>query len=81
LQSNDLNAWLIRCLILSILERQKEAIASYDKAIEFKPDYAKAFYNRALCHSLMGNLEMALADLTTAFHLNPEPDRQLATTD
>ena len=29
----------------------------------------------------MGNLEIALADLTIAFRLNPEHDRQLATTD
>jgi tetratricopeptide (TPR) repeat protein len=54
---------------------------SYDKAIEFKPDKHVAFYNRACCHSLMGNLEMALADLTTSFRLDPEEYRQLATTD
>ena len=63
------------------LKAYEEAIASYEKAIEFKPDDANAFYNRACCHSLMGNLALALEDLTIAFRLDPEEYRQLATTD
>lgn len=54
---------------------------SYDKAIALNPNYDTASYNRACCHSLMGNLEMALADLTTSFRLDPEESRQIATTD
>jgi tetratricopeptide (TPR) repeat protein len=74
-------AWYGRGISLAALAHRKEAIASYEKAIEFKPDDATAFYNRACCHSLMGNLEMALEDLTTSFRLDPEKYRQLATTD
>ena len=74
-------AWNIRGISLDDLGRNEEAIASYDKAIEFKPDKHEAFYNRACCHSLMGNLDLALKDLTIAFRLGPEHYRQLATTD
>jgi tetratricopeptide (TPR) repeat protein len=66
---------------LANLGRREEAIDSYNKAIALNPNLANAFYNRACCHSLMGNLEMALEDLTIAFRLNPEHYRQLATTD
>ncbi len=68
-------------LLSSNLYRKEEAIASYDEAIEIKPDKHGAFYSRARCHSLMGSLELALEDLTIAFRLNPEHYRQLATTD
>ena len=72
---------MMALLISFALSRREETIASYDKAIEFKPDFHAAFYNRACCHSLMGNLDLALEDLTIAFRLDPEHYRQLATTD
>ena len=80
-KSSDHEAWSNRGFPLDALGRKEEAIASFDKAIEFKPDDHEAFYNRTCCHSLMGNLDLALEDLAIAFHLNPEHYRQLATTD
>ena len=34
---------------LDELQRYSEAIASYDKALEIKPDKDEAWYNRGIC--------------------------------
>ena len=39
------------------LNRPVEALASYDKAIALKPDYAEAYWNQSLCLLLMGRFE------------------------
>jgi tetratricopeptide (TPR) repeat protein len=65
---------------LSNLNRYEEAIASYDKAIEYKPDDNIVWYNRACVHALAGEINLAFADLTEAFRLNPEESRKLAAT-
>jgi tetratricopeptide (TPR) repeat protein len=66
---------------LSNLTRYEEAIASYDKAIEYKPDDNIAWYNRAYVLALKGEINLAFADLTEAFRLNPEESRKLAIAD
>ncbi len=63
------------------LGRYEAAIESYDQAIQHKPDYENAFYNRACAHSLSQNPEAALQDLATAIRLAPEHYRKLAQTD
>src|SRR5262249_31807273 len=42
------------------LKRLAEALASYDKAIALKPDYAGAHWNQSLCLLLMGHFEQGL---------------------
>ena len=39
---------------LGDLKRPAEALASYDKAIALKPDYAEAYWNQSLCLLLTG---------------------------
>lgn len=64
--------------LLDTLERyeqlgsSQEAIASYDKAVEIKPDYHQAWYNRAIAYTHLNNIELALQNLQTAINLNPE---------
>ncbi len=81
IKSDYYYVWSKRGDVFASFNQHEEAIDSYGKAIEFKPDKHKAFYNRACCRSIMGNLELALEDLAIVFRLAPEEYRQLVTTD
>ena len=72
-KSADHKAWSNRGFSLDALGRKEEAIGSFDKASEIKPD--DALYDRACCRSLMGNLELALEDLTIALRSVMVDDR------
>ena len=50
----------------------KEAIASYDKALEFKPDYHYAWNNRGLAQDDLGKLEEAIASYDKALEIKPD---------
>lgn len=52
-------------------EDLQKALASYDKAIKVKPDYAKALFERGNTHFLLGDLDKALDDLKQAAQLDP----------
>jgi len=39
--------------------RDPQAIASFDKALELKPDYASAYYNKASCYALQSQVDLA----------------------
>lgn len=49
-----------------------EAIASYDKALEIKPDLHQAWYNKAECYALIEEVNLAIENLQHAIQLNPE---------
>ncbi len=48
----------------------KRAIADYDKAIQLKPDYVEAYYNRGLAY--VGDPGRAIADYDKAIQLRPD---------
>jgi serine/threonine protein kinase/tetratricopeptide (TPR) repeat protein len=50
------------------------AIAAYDQAIKFDPNYSTAYYNRGLAQANAGNPAQAVQDYTKAIAL--EPDNQ-----
>ena len=52
--------------------RLEEAIASYDKALEFKPDYDDAWYNRSNVLHQLGRLEEARASHNKAREIKPD---------
>jgi tetratricopeptide (TPR) repeat protein len=54
------------------LKSSEEAIASYDQAIELKPDYASAWNNRGIALSSLGELEQAIASFDKAIELQPD---------
>src|SRR5262249_25754790 len=54
--------------VLKDLKRLDEALASYDKAIALKPEYAEAFVGRALCRLLCGRYEAGWNDYEWRWH-------------
>ncbi len=61
--------------------RLEEAVASYDKAVEIKPDFHQAWYNKACYYALQNNIEQAIENLQIAINLNPEKYQKMAKTD
>src|SRR5262249_28341355 len=57
---------------LTELKRFDEALASYDKAIALKPDYAEAFSNRGTALKDLKRLDEALASYDKAIALKPD---------
>ena len=53
------------------LGRDRDALKSFDKAIAVNPNYAKAYYNRALCYALQRENDLALENLQQAVRLEP----------
>ena len=47
------------------------ALAEFSLAIELDPNYARAYFNRGLTHSALGNLGSSLSDLRRAQGLKP----------
>ena len=72
-KSSDHEAWSNRGFSLSALGRKEEAIGSFDKASEIKPD--DALYDRACFTALWKHLELALEDLTIALRSVMVDDR------
>ena len=58
--------------VLKELNRAEDALASYDKAIEFKPDYLDAYSNRGLVLKELENLEDSLASFEKAIDFDPK---------
>ena len=47
------------------------ALADYNRALQLDPEYALAYYGRALVHEALGNQEQAFADYDQAIQLEP----------
>jgi tetratricopeptide (TPR) repeat protein len=54
------------------LGRYEEAIASYDRAVDIKPNYGKALANRGDTYRRLGQHELAIADFNRAIELKPD---------
>ncbi|WP_196515781.1 tetratricopeptide repeat protein [Nostoc sp. WHI] len=65
-------AWKIRAIVLESLKRYEEAVASYDKAIEFKPDNNSAWYNRGNALVYLERYEEAVASYDKAIEFKPD---------
>ena len=50
----------------------QNAIESFDRAIELKPDYAEVFYNRGLAYIKLGKYTKAIDDFTQVTLLNSD---------
>ena len=54
------------------LERYEDAIASYDKALEVKPDNHEAWYNRGVALSALGRNDDAITSYDKALEVKPD---------
>jgi tetratricopeptide (TPR) repeat protein len=59
-------------LLYSFAEQYAKAIASYDKALEFKPDDHEAWYYRGNTLRNLGRLEDAIASYDKALEIKPD---------
>ena len=64
-----LNLIAIVVLLIGKKARIDRAIADYDKAIELKPDFVKAHYNRGIAYIKKGNFDRAIVGNTKAIEL------------
>ena len=53
------------------------AISAYTKAIELKPEFGEAYYNRGYLYLKLGNREAGIADLSKAGELGIVPSYNL----
>jgi tetratricopeptide (TPR) repeat protein len=60
-------------------QQYRDAIASYEKALEIKPDFHQAWYDRAECYAIIQKGDLAIKDLEEAIQLNPEYKTQAKT--
>src|ERR1700749_167164 len=51
-----------------------DALLDFNKAIELKPDFEKAYYNRGLAKNELIMNQSAIADFTKSIQLNPAAD-------
>ena len=52
-------------------QNAKDALNAYNKAIELSPIYPKAFNNRGITHTYLGNYDDALKDYDTSIQQDP----------
>ncbi len=76
IESDNLSAadWLSKGNDQLFSGNLQAAIASYDRAIEIKPDYHKAWYNRGLALDDLGRNEDAIASYDRAIEIKPDDD-------
>ncbi|NJM77766.1 MAG: CHAT domain-containing protein, partial [Acaryochloridaceae cyanobacterium RU_4_10] len=64
--------WFWRGNELYALGRYKDAIESYEKATQYKPNYHEAWYNRGIALSNLGQIEAAIASYDKALEIKPD---------
>ncbi|EAM51615.1 TPR repeat:TPR repeat [Crocosphaera watsonii WH 8501] len=64
---------------MSTFQQYEQAIASFDKALQLKPDKDQPWYNRGVALFNLGRWDEAIASYDKALQL--KPDRSYALTD
>ncbi|MGJ5673866.1 MAG: tetratricopeptide repeat protein [Nostochopsis sp.] len=66
--------WIEKANQLYNLGHYEDAIASYDKAVEIKPDKDQAWYNRGNALGYLGRNQEAIASYDKALEIKPDKD-------
>ncbi len=66
---------------LTQIQRYEEALSSLGRALEHNPEFAPAYYDRACCYALQGNVDRAIENLARSLCLGTEKLRDHAKTD
>ena len=64
--------WHEKGLIHAMGKEYEQAIASYDQALEIKPDLHQAWYNRGIALGNLGRYEEAIASYDQALEIKPD---------
>jgi len=64
--------FFIKANAAALQRDDREALRLFTEAIEKKPDWADAYYNRGLCYRKAGRMEEARVDFQQALQLDPE---------
>ncbi|NCS37356.1 MAG: tetratricopeptide repeat protein [Microcystis aeruginosa G11-01] len=64
--------WFEKGLIHAAAKEYEEAITSYDKALQIKPDYHEAWYNRGIALGNLGRVEEAIASYDRTVEIKPD---------
>jgi len=69
---NDSRVFLARGqLLLNSRDTARDSVEDFSRAIQLRPDLARAFQLRAVAHSMIGNTNEALNDLEAALRSDP----------
>lgn len=80
IQSDHHIAWFGCGNSLRKLQRYSEAIAAYIKTLEIQSDFHWAWCHKSRCHSLQGEIDLAIESLRQAIKLRGDQYRELAKT-
>jgi FOG: TPR repeat len=69
---HNARAWFNKGIALELIGRHGEAMRSYSKAIEIKPEYYEAWYNKGVGLALVGKYEEAMKAYDNAVVIQPE---------
>ncbi|WP_149989633.1 tetratricopeptide repeat protein [Microcystis aeruginosa] len=64
--------WHKKGLIHAMGKEYEQAIASFDRALEIKPDYHQAWNNRGVALDILGRFEQAIASYDRALEIKPD---------
>ena len=69
---NNPRTYFLRGLTLKAMQKDQEALADFNKAIQLKPDYYEALLNRGVIYTdRLAQYEKAIADFRQVLRLNP----------
>jgi tetratricopeptide (TPR) repeat protein len=72
---NDATYWLDQGGLFATYGNYKAAVAAYQKALTLDANSSKAYFNLAVAHTELGELDQALAEINRAIALDPGQDR------
>jgi tetratricopeptide (TPR) repeat protein len=67
--------------VITQLHRDREALNSLDLALCHNPEFAPAFYDKACCYDLQGDIDRSIENLVRALCLSTEEVRKHPKTD
>jgi len=71
-EKNNPEAYYLRGVCKSLLDKNKEAIEDFNLAIRYNPKYAEAYFEKAFSHYALDENETALSFYTKAIEIDPE---------